>query len=134
VKKKTKSRPKKRSDLQKLNNKYLKLYKSWKKVHSPALKRDVHFTSKGWVHIQKEKWRTRSEKEDRLKLLSTAKHILGKATFIQEKRLQHYHQSPHIHYGFVAFINNTRISVVVIEDRGQLDFLSVFKGKLPVEK
>ena len=127
-------RPIRKSKLQKLNAKYLKLYKSWKRVYSPALKKNVYFTNKGWAHIQKEKWRTRSEKEERLKLLPQAKHILSISTTIQEKRIQKYHQLPHLHYGFTALVGGVRVSVVIIEDSGQFDFLSVFKGKLPVEK
>lgn len=130
VKKKGKSNRK--SKLQKLNEKYLKLYKSWKKVYSPALKTNVHFTSKGWQHLQKEKWRIRSEKEERLKLLPQAKHLLSISTTIQDKRLQKYHGVPHLHYGFTALIGGIKISVVVIEDKGQLDFLSVFKGRIPI--
>lgn len=122
-----------KSDLQKLNAKYLRMYRSWKKVYCPALKKDIHFTSKGWVHIQKEKWRTKSEKEERLKLLPQAKHILGISTTVQEQRMQNYHQIRCLHFGFTAVIGGIRISVVVVKDKNRLDFLSVFKGKIPVE-
>lgn len=111
----------------KLNKKYLTLYKSWKKIYCPALKNNVHFTSKGWQHIQQEKWRTKSEKETRLKLLPVAKNILGETTTIQNKRLQNYHSVPHLHYEFTALKGGIRVTVVVIEDKGQYDFLSVFR-------
>lgn len=127
MKKKKAGKAKRQSDLQKLNTKYLRLYKSWKKVYCPALKESVHFTSKGWQHIQKEKWRTRSEKEERLKLLALARNILNISTTIQDKRLQNYHNTLHLHYGFTAIKGGVKLTVVVIEDRGQLDFLSVFK-------
>lgn len=126
------NRRNKKSKLQKLNEKYLRLYKGWKKIYCPALDKDVHFTGKGWVHIQKEKWRTRSEKEERLKLLPEAIHILKTTTTIQEQRLQNYHQTKHLHYGFTAVVGGIKVSVVVVEDKGRLDFLSVFKGKIPI--
>lgn len=116
-----------RSKLQKLNAKYLTLYKSWKKVYCPVLKTNVHFTSKGWQHIQKEKWRIRSEKEARLKLLAVAKNILEKTTTIQGKRLQNYHNVPHLHYQFTALIGGIVVTVIVVEDKSQYDFLSVFR-------
>lgn len=127
MKKKKTNGTKKRSNLQKLNAKYLKMYKSWKRVYCPAFKENVHFTSKGWIHIQKEKWRTRSEKEERLKLLALAKNILSISTTTQDKRLQNYHNIPHTHYGLTAIKGGIKITVVIIEDRGRLDFLSVFK-------
>lgn len=132
MKKKKSVKPNRKSKLQKLNAKYLKLYKSWKKVYCPALKKDIHFTGKGWTHIQKEKWRTKSEKEERLKLLPQARHILKLTTTIQDQRMQNYHQEKHLHYGFTALIGGVKVSVVVIEDSGRLDFLSVFKGKIPL--
>lgn len=122
-----KRKPTHKSKLQKLNSKYLTLYKSWKKVHCPALKTDVHFTNKGWQHIQQEKWRTRSEKESRLKLLPIARNILGKTTTIQGKRLQNYKSIPHIHYQFTALLGGVVVTVVVMEDGGRYDFLSVFR-------
>ncbi len=118
-KSKTKRASKRKTKLQKINAKYLKLYKLWKKIYCPALKKDIHFTSKGWLHIQKEKWRTRSEKEERLKLLSQAKHILSVSTTVQEKRLQKYHDVPHLHYGFTALVGGIKVSVVVVEDKNQ---------------
>ncbi len=111
----------------KLNRKYLQRYKSWKSVLCPALKAHVHFTNKGWQHIQQEKWRTRSEKEERLKLLSTAKVILKRTTTIQGTRMQAYHDTPHLHYQFTALIGGVVVTVIVIEDQGRFDFLSVFR-------
>lgn len=132
MKNKKSIKPNRKSKLQKINEKYLKLYKSWKKIFCPAFKKNVYFTGKGWAHIQKEKWRTKSEKEERLKLLPLARHILKISTTVQEQRIQNYHQTKHLHYGFTALIGGIKVSVVIIEDRGQLDFLSVFKGKIPV--
>lgn len=125
-------RRKKRSDLSILNEKFHKLYKGWVKVYCRALEADVHFTDKGWKHIQNEKWRTKAEKEERLNYLGTAKFILETATTIQERRLQEYHDSPHTHFGFIAIVgdikkSNSKFKVVVIEDQGRYDFLSVYK-------
>ncbi len=83
-------------------------------------------------NIQKEKWRTKSEKEDRLKLLPQARHILKITTTIQDQRIQNYHQTKHLHYGFTALVGGIKVSVVIIEDNGRLDLLSVFKGKITV--
>ena len=116
----------KKSKLAKLNARYLRLYQSWKKVYCRALEDYVYFTNKGWQHIQQEKWRTRSEKEERLKLLPIAKKILEITTTIQDKRFQDYHRVPHLHYGFTAIIGGRKYTVVVIEEKGQIDFLSVF--------
>lgn len=118
---------KKLSKEARLNAKYLSLYKKWGKVYCPALERDIYFTNKGWHHIQKEKWRTRGEKESRLKLLPLAKHILGVTTTIQGKRLQEYHGTPHLHFEFTALVDTIKVTVIVIEDKGQYDFLSVFR-------
>lgn len=118
---------KKLSKEAKLNRKHLSIYKSWEKIHCPAFDKDVHFTNKGWQHIQQEKWRTRGEKEERLKMLSIAKHILGKATFFQESRLQKYHGTLHQHYGIKAVVGGACYGVVIVEDGGRLDFLSVYK-------
>jgi hypothetical protein len=117
----------KKSKLAKLNTKWLKYYKAVGKVFCPALRADIYFTNKGWQHIQQEKWRTRTEKEKRLNLLPQAKHILSKATFFQDRRLQNYHQVPHLHFGFIAHVGGIKIKVVVIEDKGQYDFLSVYR-------
>lgn len=111
----------------KFNKSHLDIYKSWGKVLCPAFNRDVHFTNKGWQHIQQEKWRSREEKEKRLNMLPVAKHILEKATFFQENRLQIYHGTQHQHYCFRAVVGGACYGVVVIEDSGRLDFLSVFR-------
>lgn len=117
----------KKSDINRFKEKHLAIYKSWKKIYCPALEADVHFTNKGWNHLQQEKWRSKQEKESRLLLLGTAKHILGKATFFQSRRLQPYHGTQHDHIGFRAVVGGALVGVVVIEDKGQFDFLSVFR-------
>lgn len=123
----TKGKKHRQSDLSKISEKYRLAYFSWESVKNPALNREVHFTNKGWQHIQQDKKRPGVEKEERLKLLYDAKHILENATFYQEKRFQEYRGVPHIHYTFIAFYNGRKIKVVTIEDQGRIDFLSVFK-------
>lgn len=122
-KKKGKKHPK--SDLARLNQKYWEIYNKWGKVLCPALKKNVHFTNKGWQHIQQDKSRTGVEKEKRLNLLLDAKHIIETTTFYQEKRFQPYRGTFHEHYGIIALYNGRKIKVVLIEDRGQIDYLSV---------
>ena len=124
----TKGKKHRKSDLSKITEKYRKMYFSWRKIKSPALKCDIHFTNKGWQHIQQDKSRTGVEKEERLKLLIDAKHILENSTFFQDKRLQNYRGITHVHYGLVAFYNGRKITVVLIEGSGQIDFFSVFKA------
>lgn len=101
--------------------KYQKDYLKWRKVYSPALKKDVEFTNLGLIHITKTT-RTLTEKITRLKLLSVAKHVIGTSPYYQGKRFQNFHD----HYVFEAVVNKKKVRVLVREDRKRYYFYSVF--------
>lgn len=113
-----------KSKLDKTQEHYWKLYHSWKSVFSPALENSVLFTRWGWDHLLVEKYRTKSEKIERLSLLPLAKKLLEISTTVQSKRFQNYHD----HYQFTALMSGIKITVIVIEYKKKYYFYSVFKA------
>ena len=103
------------------------LYGSFKKIHSPALGGDIHFTSEGFNHLIYERARKERDKRTqilRFDMLERAKFILETSTTYQEyeeslrqiwkkKFKKMVQESALMHYwGFVAIINNFRIKVI----------------------
>ncbi|MCL4354060.1 hypothetical protein M1349_01145 [Patescibacteria group bacterium] len=120
---KKRGRKKRQCKVDKLKIHYFKIYKSWKKVYCPALKAEVLFTNWGWDHLFQEKWRTKKEAEERLKILPLGKKLIEISTTIYRKRFQNYHD----HYEFKAWMNGENVSALVIEYKKKFYFYSVHK-------
>lgn len=114
---------KKKSRFNKQKDKYFKLYKSYKKVYCQPLGGDVYFSDWGWQHISGElKHRTKVEAENRLRLIPLAKKLLESTTTIQRKRFQNHKD----HYQFGAWMDGTRLVVVVVEYKKKFYFYSAY--------
>lgn len=100
--------------------KYLFLYKSWKKVYCPALKTYVLFTRGGWNHLFINKKRTKDEQIRRLKILPISRKILSITTTIQEIR----HNKGYTSYEFIAVLEGSTVACVISESKGVYYFLS----------
>ncbi|MDO8487762.1 MAG: hypothetical protein Q7S31_00410 [bacterium] len=114
---------KRRSRLQKTANHYWKKYNSWGSVECPALDRPVAFTRWGWDHLMNTKFRTKVERMERLRLLPIAKKILEMSTTIQSRR----YKNSRNYYEFAVLFPDGKFKVVVIENKKQYIFYSVFK-------
>ncbi|MFA6405036.1 MAG: hypothetical protein WCW03_03490 [Candidatus Paceibacterota bacterium] len=117
------------------------LYASFKKVYSPALAGDIHFTSEGFNHLIYERARKERDKRTqilRFDMLEKAKFILETSTTYQEYEEDMEYQRVNRHgkfigmnvavryWGFVAIVNKFRVKVVVRQvGNGKMEFQSV---------
>lgn len=114
-------------------------YDNWRKekTYSPALKRNINITKKGWRHITGapgHKKRSFKDVYRRLKLLPSAKYIIKKSSTIQSMRVKNNIKYFALEAVVPVKINKTKsfhtVKVVIQEDKlGNLIFLSVMDKK-----
>lgn len=114
-------------------------YDKWRKetTYSPALKKNIKITLKGWRHItgdDQHKKRIFSDVYRRLKLLPTAKFIIKKSSTIQGVRIKNDIKYFSLEAVLPIKTNNSKtlhiVRVIIQEDKiGNLTFLSVMDKK-----
>ena len=117
------------------------LYATFKKVYSPALASDVHFTSEGFNHLiysEAKKERDKRTQILRFDMLDKAKFILETSTTYQEYEEGIEYRKVNRHgkfietavvvryWGLIAMVRKFRVKVVVIQiGNGKMEFQSV---------
>jgi len=113
---------------------YRKFYKKIGKVYSPALKRWVYFTSKGFNHLiydSNRKDRSINEQILKLSLLKYVVKAINDSKEIEQIRIIEYKLSKHSHkvkhYSLIYIIDNKHTIRIVIEriENYKYTFLSV---------
>ncbi|KKP48908.1 MAG: hypothetical protein UR40_C0011G0004 [Microgenomates group bacterium GW2011_GWC1_33_32] len=114
-------------------------YDDWRKekTYSPALKKNINITLKGWRHITGDdqyKKRVFNDVYRRLKLLPSAKFIIKKSSTIQSVRVKNSIKYFALEAVVPVKINKSKtlriVKVIIQEDKiGNLVFLSVMDKK-----
>ena len=114
-------------------------YDKWRleKTYSPALKKNINITLKGWRHItgdDQNKKRVFGDVYRRLKLLPSAKFIIKKSSTIQSVGTKNNIKYFALEAVVPIKINKTKslrvVKVIIQEDKmGNLTFLSVMDKK-----
>ncbi len=115
------NRIKKKTELETYKEKSFKIYKSWKKIYSPALKADVLFTRWGWNHIVQKRGRTGKEQLYRLRKLQFVPLVIKSSQCITEERRQEGFRT----FMLMSMVGSIRIKVVIYKKVYYYYFVSV---------